>query len=152
MASVLGCAIDRVDMEAALDRCDEFIESGRFAQHMAVNAAKLVTMQDDAAMREITARCDLVTADGQAVVWASRGSSGSGRNRAACCGATRRATPASPSSWPRSGSGGAGALRASRAELGPLAIAPPVEEAALPRGGLVALGLGPHEGLVHDRR
>ena len=72
MASVLGCAIDRVDMEAALDRCDELIASGRFAQHMAVNAAKLVTMQDDAAMREITARCDLVTADGQAVVWASR--------------------------------------------------------------------------------
>src|SRR5436189_1807654 len=72
MASVLGCAIDRVDMEAALERCDELIASGRFAQHMAVNAAKLVTMQDDAAMREITERCDLVTADGQGVVWASR--------------------------------------------------------------------------------
>jgi N-acetylglucosaminyldiphosphoundecaprenol N-acetyl-beta-D-mannosaminyltransferase len=70
--SVLGCAIDRVDMDAALDRCVELARSGHFAQHMAVNAAKLVTMQDDAAMREITARCDLVTADGQGVVWASR--------------------------------------------------------------------------------
>src|SRR4051812_7137643 len=72
MASVLGCAIDRVDMEAALDRCDELVRRGRFAQHMAVNAAKLVTMRDDPVMREITARCDLVTADGQGIVWASQ--------------------------------------------------------------------------------
>ena len=70
--TVLGCAIDRVDMDTALERCAELTRSGRFAQHMAVNAAKLVTMQDDAAMRDITARCDIVTADGQGVVWASR--------------------------------------------------------------------------------
>jgi N-acetylglucosaminyldiphosphoundecaprenol N-acetyl-beta-D-mannosaminyltransferase len=71
-AGVLGCAIDRVDMDAALERCEELMRDGRFAQHMAVNAAKLVTMRSDPVMREITARCDLVTADGQAVVWASR--------------------------------------------------------------------------------
>ncbi|MFL5886566.1 MAG: WecB/TagA/CpsF family glycosyltransferase [Thermoleophilaceae bacterium] len=69
---VLGCAIDRIDMEAAVEHCEEIVKSGRFGQHMAVNAAKLVTMQDDAGMRTITARCDLVTADGQSVVWASR--------------------------------------------------------------------------------
>src|SRR3954469_17923 len=72
MTTVLGCAIDRVDMEAAVRRCVELAGDGRFAQHMAVNAAKLVTMQGDAVMRDITARCDLVTADGQGVVWASR--------------------------------------------------------------------------------
>src|SRR3989440_5914592 len=72
MSVVLGCAIDRVDMDAALARCEELVRDGRFAQHMAVNAAKLVTMRDDPEMREITARCELVTADGQGVVWASR--------------------------------------------------------------------------------
>jgi N-acetylglucosaminyldiphosphoundecaprenol N-acetyl-beta-D-mannosaminyltransferase len=72
LTEVLGVAIDSVDMDAALARCDQLLESGRFAQHMAVNVAKLVTMQDDAFMREITAGCDLVTADGQGVVWASR--------------------------------------------------------------------------------
>jgi N-acetylglucosaminyldiphosphoundecaprenol N-acetyl-beta-D-mannosaminyltransferase len=71
-AVVLGCAIDRVDMAQALARCDELIRRGGFAQHMAVNAAKLVAMQDDPRLREITAACELVTADGQAVVWAAR--------------------------------------------------------------------------------
>ena len=39
---------------------------------MAINAAKLVTLRDDAWLREIVAGCELVNADGQAVVWASR--------------------------------------------------------------------------------
>ena len=39
---------------------------------MAINAAKLVTMHDDAELREIVDGCDLVNADGQSVVWASR--------------------------------------------------------------------------------
>jgi N-acetylglucosaminyldiphosphoundecaprenol N-acetyl-beta-D-mannosaminyltransferase len=61
-----------MDMGTAVERCDQLVKAGDFGQHMAVNAAKLVSMQDDAAMREITARCQVVTADGQAVVWASR--------------------------------------------------------------------------------
>jgi N-acetylglucosaminyldiphosphoundecaprenol N-acetyl-beta-D-mannosaminyltransferase len=71
-ALILGCAIDRVDMDEAIARCDELIRGGGFGQHMAVNAAKLVAMQDDERLREITRRCELVTADGQSVVWASR--------------------------------------------------------------------------------
>ncbi len=71
-AIVLGCAIDRVDMRTAVERCEELVRGGEFGQHMAVNAAKLVTMHDDPMMRAITERCQLVTADGQAVVWASR--------------------------------------------------------------------------------
>src|SRR5690348_12759595 len=59
-------------MDAALEHCDRLLAEGRFSQHMAINVAKLVTMQDDAFMRDITARCDLVTADGQGIVWASR--------------------------------------------------------------------------------
>jgi N-acetylglucosaminyldiphosphoundecaprenol N-acetyl-beta-D-mannosaminyltransferase len=71
-AIVLGCAIDRVTMSEAVDRCERYVSAGGFAQHMAINAAKLVSMRDDAELRDIIARCELVTADGQAVVWASK--------------------------------------------------------------------------------
>ncbi len=71
-AEVLGCAIDRVDLEGALARCEASIASRRFVQHMAINAAKLVSMRDDPDLSEVIRGCELVTADGQAVVWASR--------------------------------------------------------------------------------
>jgi N-acetylglucosaminyldiphosphoundecaprenol N-acetyl-beta-D-mannosaminyltransferase len=70
--NVLGCPIDLVDMQAAVERCDELIRSGGYGQHMAVNAAKLVTMQHDQTMREIIEGCHVVTADGQPLVWVSR--------------------------------------------------------------------------------
>ena len=41
-------------------------------QHSALNAAKLVRIQHDDALREAVAGSELVTADGQAIVWASR--------------------------------------------------------------------------------
>lgn len=71
-ADVLGCAIDRLDLTETLAAIEEVIASGRFTQHMSINAAKLVTMHDDARMREIIGECGLVNADGQSVVWASR--------------------------------------------------------------------------------
>jgi N-acetylglucosaminyldiphosphoundecaprenol N-acetyl-beta-D-mannosaminyltransferase len=69
---VLGCELDRLDLDATVARCEAVIESRGFAQHMAINAAKLVEMQRDARLREIVRGCELVNADGQAVVWASR--------------------------------------------------------------------------------
>jgi N-acetylglucosaminyldiphosphoundecaprenol N-acetyl-beta-D-mannosaminyltransferase len=71
-ATVLGCPIDRLDMGATLERCCEIVENGGFAQHMSINAAKLVTLQRDERMRSIVEGCDLVSADGQGIVWASR--------------------------------------------------------------------------------
>lgn len=59
-------------MAGALARCEQLIETRGFAQHVAINAAKLVSMQDDPRLRQVVERCELVTADGQAVVWASR--------------------------------------------------------------------------------
>src|SRR4051794_13057429 len=71
-AEVLGCAIDRLDMDQTVARCEELIAARAFAQHVSINAAKLVAIQDDDDLREIVGRCELVSADGQAVVWASR--------------------------------------------------------------------------------
>jgi N-acetylglucosaminyldiphosphoundecaprenol N-acetyl-beta-D-mannosaminyltransferase len=71
-AHVLGCRIDRVDLEQAVSLCEEAIRVRGFTQHMSINVAKLVAMRTDDALRKGIERCELVTADGQPVVWASR--------------------------------------------------------------------------------
>lgn len=71
-ADVLGCPIDRLDMDQTLARIDGLIETRGFAQHVAINAAKLVAMRSDDQLREIVRRCEVISADGQSVVWASR--------------------------------------------------------------------------------
>jgi N-acetylglucosaminyldiphosphoundecaprenol N-acetyl-beta-D-mannosaminyltransferase len=71
--NVLGCEIDALTMDQTVARCDELIQTpGGFAQHMAINAAKVVKLREDAKLRHITNRCELINADGTAVVWASR--------------------------------------------------------------------------------
>lgn len=69
---VLGCAVDRVTLDEAVAYCDRVIRSRGFAQHMAVNAAKLMAMREDDELRDSINRCELITADGQSIVWAAR--------------------------------------------------------------------------------
>lgn len=71
-AEVLGCVIDRVGMKETLARIEDLISAGGYYQHMAINTAKLVSLRDDERLREIVEGCELVNADGQAVIWASR--------------------------------------------------------------------------------
>jgi len=71
-AHVLGCRIDRLDMETTLRRIRDVIDRREYVQHVAINAAKLVAMEKDQELRRIVEDCGLVNADGQAVVWASR--------------------------------------------------------------------------------
>lgn len=60
-----------VDMRGALDRVDEFIRAGEPHYNIAINAAKVVEYQEDPALREAIRDAHLLTADGQAVVWAA---------------------------------------------------------------------------------
>lgn len=71
-ANVLGCEIDRIDMQETLRRADRHLQSGAYVQHVSINTAKLVNRDDDDRMRAIISGCGLITADGQGVVWASR--------------------------------------------------------------------------------
>lgn len=71
-AQVLGCAIDRLDLEESVAYCEAVINARGFAQHMAINVAKLVAMRSDPQLRRGVEMCELITADGQPVVWASR--------------------------------------------------------------------------------
>jgi N-acetylglucosaminyldiphosphoundecaprenol N-acetyl-beta-D-mannosaminyltransferase len=71
-ANILGCQIDRLDMTQTLARCQEIIKRGTFAQQVSINAVKIVALEQDAYMRDVVSKCELVSADGQSVVWASR--------------------------------------------------------------------------------
>ena len=71
-ARILDVDIDRLGMDETVRRCAELIESGGPAQHVAVNVAKIVALRDDPRLRAIVERCDLVSVDGQPLVWTSR--------------------------------------------------------------------------------
>jgi N-acetylglucosaminyldiphosphoundecaprenol N-acetyl-beta-D-mannosaminyltransferase len=64
--------IHPVDMASALARVDEFIREQAPHYNIAINAAKVVEYQDDEALRSAITDAHLLTADGQAVVWAAR--------------------------------------------------------------------------------
>jgi N-acetylglucosaminyldiphosphoundecaprenol N-acetyl-beta-D-mannosaminyltransferase len=69
---VLGCPIDPLDMEATVARCEAIVASRGYAQHMAVNVAKLVAAREDPLLRSAIEESAIVNADGQGVVWAAR--------------------------------------------------------------------------------
>jgi len=71
-AVLFGLPLDLLTMQQTVERCQGLIEAARPAQHVVVNAGKVVMMQDVLGLREIIAGCDLVNADGQSIVWAGR--------------------------------------------------------------------------------
>jgi N-acetylglucosaminyldiphosphoundecaprenol N-acetyl-beta-D-mannosaminyltransferase len=69
---VLGCPVDALDMRETVERCLQMVERDARAQHIVLNAAKLAEAHRNPRMAEIIKSCDLVSADGQAIVWAAR--------------------------------------------------------------------------------
>ncbi len=59
-------------MDETVARCRGLIGESRPVQHVVLNAGKCVLMQDEPDVRDIVARCEVVNADGQSVVWAAR--------------------------------------------------------------------------------
>ncbi len=70
--NILNCPIDKLSMQESLAFIDDTISAGESIQHVVVNAAKLVQMQKDKVLYESVVNNDIINADGQAVVWASR--------------------------------------------------------------------------------
>jgi exopolysaccharide biosynthesis WecB/TagA/CpsF family protein len=68
----LGIPIDVLTMKETIDAIDEAIANKERINHVVVNAGKIVSMQTDPVLHESVVSCDLINADGQAVVWASR--------------------------------------------------------------------------------
>jgi N-acetylglucosaminyldiphosphoundecaprenol N-acetyl-beta-D-mannosaminyltransferase len=59
-------------MSETLELINTSIKNKQQIHHVVVNAGKMVSMQKDLKLRESVNNCDLINADGQAVVWASR--------------------------------------------------------------------------------
>lgn len=70
--ALFGFGVDALTMDQAVERCLDAVRAGDRLEVGVVNAAKLVTMRRDPRLAEAVSGCDLVLADGQAVVWASR--------------------------------------------------------------------------------
>lgn len=69
---LFGLYIDALRMEQAVARCREAMETRQPVLLGVLNAAKVVNLTRDPKLREALLDCDLLLADGQSVVWASR--------------------------------------------------------------------------------
>lgn len=70
--NIFNLPIDAFTMEETLDFIDAALNRREKIHHVVVNAAKVVNAQKDEVLRESIINCDVINADGQAVVWASR--------------------------------------------------------------------------------
>jgi len=71
-AWLLGCPLDPLTLDDTVAAIDGAVAERRSIQHSALNAAKLVRIQSDETLRAAVVGSELVTADGQAIVWAAR--------------------------------------------------------------------------------
>ncbi|MDX6275674.1 MAG: N-acetylglucosaminyldiphosphoundecaprenol N-acetyl-beta-D-mannosaminyltransferase [Frankiales bacterium] len=68
----IGRPLDALTMDQTVGQVLAMVDCGMPHQHVCLNAAKVVLAEDDAKLRDIVDSCDLVNADGQAVVWAAK--------------------------------------------------------------------------------
>ena len=71
-ARVLGVRVDCLDMSAALDRIEQFVEEGGHHQVATVNPEFVMSAQKDPEFSKVLELADLCLADGTGVVWAAR--------------------------------------------------------------------------------
>lgn len=69
---LFGVAIDNLTLPETVNRIEQMIAAGPTHQHVVVNVDKIVKLQRDEQLRQAVLDCDLINADGQPLVWASR--------------------------------------------------------------------------------
>ncbi len=69
---ILNASIHNLSMLETLEIVNHAIETGRQILHTVVNAGKIVAMQKDLRLRKSVNESDLINADGQSIVWASK--------------------------------------------------------------------------------
>jgi N-acetylglucosaminyldiphosphoundecaprenol N-acetyl-beta-D-mannosaminyltransferase len=74
LTQLLGLKIDKVDMPQALSRIEGFLAGGQeeCCQVVTLNAEIFYQAQHDPALQDVINRADLVTADGNGILWAGR--------------------------------------------------------------------------------
>ena len=69
--SICNIPVDALTMQETIALIDKAIEEHRPIHHVVINAAKVVNAQKDEALKESIVSCDIINADGQAIVWAA---------------------------------------------------------------------------------
>ena len=69
---LFGMYMDPLRMEEAIERCRAAIRTRQRLLVGVLNAAKIVNLRRDSMLRNSLIECDMLVADGQAVVWASK--------------------------------------------------------------------------------
>ena len=69
---ILGTPIDNMTMQETIQLIANAIDSDQRLSHTVVNAGKIVLMHKDPELKESVVTADIINADGQGVVWASR--------------------------------------------------------------------------------
>jgi len=69
---LFGVPVDGLTMDETVAAARRLVRTGTPHQHVVLNAAKVVAIERDPALRAVIAGCDLVNADGTSIVWASR--------------------------------------------------------------------------------
>ena len=67
-----GTHIDPLTMKETLQRITEIIDKRETTQHVVINVAKLVMLQDNRELRDVINSCSLINADGAGIVWGAR--------------------------------------------------------------------------------
>lgn len=70
--NICGIPIDVLTMDETIKKIEISIQKKQLIHHVVVNAAKMVNAQKDDQLRDSIVNCDIINADGQAVVWASK--------------------------------------------------------------------------------
>ena len=69
---VLGVPVDALSAEQTVDRIVGLVASGGPSSGVGINAANLITARDHPGYRRHLERADIVSADGQSIVWTAR--------------------------------------------------------------------------------
>ncbi|MBI2380899.1 MAG: WecB/TagA/CpsF family glycosyltransferase [Gammaproteobacteria bacterium] len=67
-----GAPVHPWTMDATVAEIRRRLSTGEFTQHVVVNVAKIVHMQEDKKLAESVSACDIVNIDGMGVVWGAR--------------------------------------------------------------------------------
>lgn len=70
--SICNIPVDALTMQQTIDLVDKAIQEKRSIHHVVINAVKVANAQKDIELKESIVNCDIINADGQGIVWASR--------------------------------------------------------------------------------
>ncbi|WP_046370276.1 WecB/TagA/CpsF family glycosyltransferase [Flavihumibacter petaseus] len=70
--SICNIPVDAYTMEETVGLIDDALQENRPIHHVVINAAKVVNANKNVELMDSIVNCDIINADGQGVVWASR--------------------------------------------------------------------------------